>query len=171
MIKALFQPGYAGEVGFWSGNPAEETKEIYSRKLGIEYAAPPRAGEQGGRDELVAVSARKGKADAELAAVLGSDMIWYAPELDASAWQHPEGKPMFDCTGGKPKESLSQPGVLAGAESLSEVEAFDWPDPDHLDFTSTLEVIDFARSRGMAVAGGMWTPFFHILCDLFGMEN
>lgn len=158
-------------MGFWPGNPWEETKEIYCQGLGIEYAAPPRQEASLSRDEAAAAAARKGKADVDLAAALGSDMYWYAPELDPSSWRHPDGKPMFDCDGGKPKESLSQPGVLASSRTVGEVEKFDWPDPRYLDFGSTLEVIDYARSRGMAVAGGMWTPFFHVLCDLFGMEN
>ncbi|MHC4941987.1 MAG: uroporphyrinogen decarboxylase family protein [Planctomycetota bacterium] len=100
-----------------------------------------------------------------------SDLFWCSPEHVPTAWQHPEGKPIFDCYGGKPRKTLGQPGVFAECEDVSEVEAFDWPDPDRLDFTATLEITDYARSRGMAVVGGMWIPFFHLLCDFMGMEN
>jgi uroporphyrinogen decarboxylase len=74
-------------------------------------------------------------------------------------------------TGGKPKISLSQPGVFAACEKVEEIEEFDWPSIEHLDFSQTLGFIDHAASKGMAIFGGMWMPYFHVLCDFFGMEN
>jgi uroporphyrinogen decarboxylase len=51
------------------------------------------------------------------------------------------------------------------------VEAFDWPDPDYLDFTDVLAQVARARAHGFYVLSGMWSPFFHVVADFFGMEN
>jgi len=36
---------------------------------------------------------------------------------------------------------------------------------------SVLDESQYAHQMGLAVFGGMWCPFFHVLADLFGMEN
>ena len=59
----------------------------------------------------------------------------------------------------------------AECESIAEIEAFDWPNPDYLDFSYSKRVAKAAISRDMAVFSGMWAPFFHEMCDFFGMEN
>lgn len=61
--------------------------------------------------------------------------------------------------------------MFAECEDVAEVEAFDWPDPKYMDFSTVIENTKAAYESGMAVFGGMWCPFFHILCDFFGMEN
>lgn len=169
-ITHIFEGTQADRCGFWLGNPWEETKELYCSALGVPYVAPPEVkGDQW--DECIPAAIAKGKSDVDLAAEFGSDLFWCSPEHVPTAWQHPEGRPIFDCYGGEERVTLGQPGVFADCESLDEVEAFDWPDPDHLDFTATLEIMDYARSKEMSVVGGMWVPFFHILCDFMGMEN
>ncbi len=87
------------------------------------------------------------------------------------AGSQPDGRPMFDVLGGRTRTSLSQPGVFAEATTVSVVEAFDWPDPDDLDFTEVLAHIELARSHGFYVFSGMWGSFFHTVADFFGMEN
>jgi uroporphyrinogen decarboxylase len=96
--------------------------------------------------------------------------MWFSPEIDPSSWRHPEGKPMWDSFP-EGRQSLAQPGRFAEVEDVQEIEAFDWPNPAYLDFSSVLKNIDYARSEGLAVFGGMWCPFFHVLSDFFGMEN
>ena len=59
--------------------------------------------------------------DIRLHEVLGSDLFWATPELDPNVYQHPEGKPMFDIFGGKPRKSLTQPGIFAECEDPREV--------------------------------------------------
>jgi uroporphyrinogen decarboxylase len=167
---AIFEGGAADKTGFWLGNPTPETKALYCRQLGIDIPAPVPV-VPGRWEEAAAASIAQGRAEVELATALGSDLVWCSPELDPAVWRHPEGKPVFDCSGGKPQRTLGQPGVFADCEDPAEVDDFDWPDADHLDFTTTLERIDLVRSKGMAVVGGMWAPFFHILCDFLGMEN
>jgi uroporphyrinogen decarboxylase len=163
-IRAILNNAPADRVGFWLGNPADETKTIYDQHFGIQ---DPSANFPQG----VTLTTRTGHADLELGLALNSDLMWISPELDLATWKHPEQKPMWDVLGGKPRVSLGQPGVFADCDSVKEVETFDWPNPDYLDFTSTLANIDAAIAEGLAVFGGMWCPFFHVACDFFGMEN
>ena len=167
---AILEGRPANRAGFWLGNPLPETKKLYGEELGIDWPEPEPV-EPGKWDEAAAASIETGRAEVDLHAALESDLVWCSPEIDPSAWRHPEGKPMFDCYGGKPKLSLGQPGVFASCEDVREVERFDWPDPAHLDFTASFAVMDYARGKGMAVFGGMWIPFFHVLCDFMGMDN
>ena len=167
-IHAILRNEPADRVGFWLGNPADETKTIYYRYFGIRDTLPNIS--QGEHHEQT-LTTKTGYPDLELALALKSDMMWISPELDPVTWKHPENKPMWDVLGGKPRESLSQPGVFAECESVKEVEAFDWPNPDYLDFSTTLANIDDAITEDLAVFGGMWCPFFHVVCDFFGMEN
>jgi len=68
-----------------------------------------------------------------------------------------------------PVDFLSAEGVFADTEDVQEVENFDWPNPDYLDFSETLEIIQNAGD--VYRASGFWCPFFHELADFFGMEN
>jgi uroporphyrinogen decarboxylase len=77
---------------------------------------------------------------------------------------------MWDCFV-KDRESLGSAGVFAECEDPAEVEKFDWPNPDYLDFSAPLNRCKYAYESGLAVIGGMWCPFFHVLSDFFGMEN
>jgi uroporphyrinogen decarboxylase len=155
--------------GFWLGNPADETKDIYYRYFGINEDKKD-IPEAFLRTSQVKTN-KTGKADIDLAVALGSDMIWFSPEIDPASWRHPDGKPMWDFYGGQERKSLTQPGVFGDCEDPSEVERFDWPDPGFLDFSETLRNVDAANDAGLAVFGGMWMPFFHIAADFFGMEN
>jgi uroporphyrinogen decarboxylase len=95
---------------------------------------------------------------------LGDDVRWIAPW---SSYRHPEGKPIFDMQ--RPGRSLGEGGVFAECESVQEVEEFEWPNPDYLDFTDLLATL---RNAGDVYrAGGFWSPFFHLAADFFGMEN
>jgi len=105
--------------------------------------------------------------DYALGKKLGDTVCWV---MGDSAWNHPDGAPMWDVLGGRARESLSQNGVFAGA-SLRDIEAFPWPDVKYLDFSGVLKCIDRAIADDMAVLSGMWCPFFHVAADFFGMEN
>ena len=158
-IKSIFD-GRPDRAGFWLGNPADETKSIYYDYFGIRQVADshneaPFTGEE----------------DLKMAMKVKSDLIWYSPELDSDTWRHPEGKPMFDVLGGEERKSLNQPGVFADCESVSEIEKFDWPNLKYLNFESTLNNVTGAKENNIAVAGGMWMSFFHVMCDFFGMEE
>ena len=167
-ICAILDNEPADRVGFWLGNPADETKEIYYKHFGIQDISPSLHQEDHHEQTL---TTKTGHADLELALALNSDMMWISPELDPATWKHPENKPMWDILAGQPRKSLGQPGIFAECEHIKDVEAFDWPNPDYIEFTPSLANINEARAEGLAVFGGMWCPFFHVACDLFGMEN
>jgi uroporphyrinogen decarboxylase len=102
------------------------------------------------------------KSDFELGLKLGSCFYWVKPDF-----------PILDAFGGKKRTSLGEGGIFAETEDVSEVEAFQWPETNTIDFTKTLEEIDSANAAGLAVLGGSWSclfggggPF-----DFFGMEN
>jgi uroporphyrinogen decarboxylase len=59
---------------------------------------------------------------------------------------------------------------LAGAVSVAEIEAHDWPDPADYDFQAAGQI---AREWGetYAVRGPYWHPLFCRVCSLMGMEE
>lgn len=167
-INAILDKKPVDRPGFWLGNPADDAKEIYAEALGISIKTPK---QESSTSNSILKASKLFDEDVLLHEKLGSDLFWVSPELDPNVYQHPGGKPMFDIFGGKPRESLTQPGIFAECEDIKEVEAFEWPNPDYLKFDETLKIVKKASSKGMAVFGGMWMPFFHTVADFFGMEN
>ena len=106
--------------------------------------------------------------DFSLGLKLGSDVFWAMPNY-YDMWKLPT--PIFNFLGGHGRASLNQGGVFADCESVSEVDAFPWPDAANCDFTGTMAAIDRAVEAGQAVLSGTWSSFFHDVCDFFGMEN
>ncbi len=172
-VLALFNNRPADRVGFWIGHPSDEAKVNYCNRCSIpvdpEFAA--QAEKMSRLEEAGFLASQIDAMDVQLIREFSCDMFWCSPELDAEAWKHPEGKPMFDISGGKPRHSLGEPGLFADFESVRQVETFDWPDPKYLDFASTIALTEKAREQNVAIFGGMWTCYFHTLCDFFGMEN
>ena len=154
---------------FWLGHPTDESKSNYCRILDIKERELSEL-EKHNRKDSVLKSSQADEMEAELNLKLSSDMIWICPEIDLSAWKHPEGRPMWDCFVNK-RDSLGTAGVFAECENVADVEAFPWPNPDYLDFTESLHRAKYAYDKGLAVFGGMWCPFFHVVGDFFGMEN
>ncbi|MGL6194338.1 MAG: uroporphyrinogen decarboxylase family protein [Thermoguttaceae bacterium] len=172
-ILALLNNQPADRVGFWIGHPSDEAKVNYCNccSIPVNTAFVEHAKKMGQQEEAVFLATQIDFLDVELIREFQCDMFWCSPELDPEAWKHPAGKPMFDILGGKERHSLSQPGIFADCESVKEIENFDWPDAKYLDFTSTINLIDKAKKYNVAIFGGMWTCYFHTLCDFFGMEN
>ncbi len=168
IVQRIFEGDRNHRVGFWLGNPTDETKKSFSEYFGIERSEAVAFGEG---SESMTESDIVEKSDVDLSIAFDSDLYWCSPTHDPTLWNHPEAKPMFDFYNGATQTSLGQPGVFAQFEKGREIESFDWPNPDYLDFTSLLRTIDYAASKGLAIFSGMWTPFFHDLCAFFGMEN
>jgi uroporphyrinogen decarboxylase len=98
----------------------------------------------------------------ELRRKLGDDYRW----IPAGLYKHPEGKTLFEIPG---KDSHAYAGPFAHATDVGQLDEYDWPSLDHLDFT---EVLDALRNAGDYYrASGFWTPFYHNVMDLFGMES
>ena len=169
LINDIIYNGKGERRGFWHGNPVDETKEIlytYFNIKEIEKAISEEA-----RKAAQVFTTKTGAADLQLAKALGSDLVWLSPELDLSVYKCPNNKPLWDFYGGKKRTHLTEPGVFAECEDLKEVEAFEWPNPDYLDFSNFQEDVEDAAEAGMAIIGGMWMPFFHVVADFFGMDN
>lgn len=140
-VKHIFNLSSPGSIGFWTGNPHEDTAKIYLEKLNFTE-----------REQLYQF--------------VHDDCRWVKAD---TAYKHPEGKPIFDIYGGREKKSLGEGGCFAECESLWEVEKFPWPNPDYLDFTEVIEEI--RRYKDKAVFTGLWSSFFHKVSYFFGMEN
>ena len=54
--------------------------------------------------------------------------------------------------------------------SLSEIHAYPWPNPHWID-VSRVRAEAEAYGGKYAILGGDWSPFFHDVIDLMGMEN
>ncbi|MCF8243300.1 MAG: hypothetical protein K9J16_18135 [Melioribacteraceae bacterium] len=100
----------------------------------------------------------------EIRLKLNDGYRWIEP---ADAYNHPEGKPVFDNQ--RKGAELSAGGVFADCDCLQEIEDFTWPNIDYLNFE---KVIHRLRNAGDVYrASGFWAPFFHDVADFLGMEN
>jgi uroporphyrinogen decarboxylase len=99
---------------------------------------------------------------------LRDDCRWIGPQgYKAEIYKAPAGRPMFDT--GLDREKFGSVGPLAHCESVEQVEDYPWPNPDYLDFGPCLR--DLRAAGDYYRMSGFWTPFFHNICDLFGMEE
>ena len=93
---------------------------------------------------------------------LGDDYRW----IPAGIYSNPRKIAPFSVV----KISHGTPGPLQNCTDVDELDnLYEWPDPEDLDFTSTLERLRNAGDHYRA--SGFWTSFYHNVMDLFGMEN
>ncbi len=128
--------------GFWMGNPHPDTLPLYYRHFGVDSLE-------------------------ELHLKLRSDFRWITPQFIDSTYVHPQGKGIFDIW--KYKKTLGDPGPLAGCTSVGEVNDYDWPRLEYLDFRECITQLRTASPYYRA--SGFWCPFFHDVMDLFGVEQ
>ena len=141
-IRRIISGEPADRCGFWLGNPHDDTLPIYHRYFGT--------------------STLEG-----LQRKVGDDFRWITPLYIKSIYRHPKGKGIFDLW--RYKKSLGEAGPLAECENTAEIEeAYEWPSLEYLDFAECIELLRDAD--GYYRASGFWTPFFHDIMDLFGME-
>ncbi|HEX9973093.1 MAG TPA: uroporphyrinogen decarboxylase family protein [bacterium] len=139
-IRTIVSGNAADRVGLWLGKPHADAEPIYLKAFGQKDVEGIRQ-------------------------LLQDDFRWICPQW--TSYQHPEGKPIWDMQ--RKGKELSAEGVFADCEDIREVDDFDWPNPDYLDFSETLDLL---RDTGDVYrASGFWCPFFHELADFFGMEN
>jgi uroporphyrinogen decarboxylase len=142
LVRSIIARKPAPRCGFWLGNPHPDTWPLYHRYFGT-------------------------KSEEELRQKLGDDFRWITPQYFASTYRHPEGKGIFDLH--KTKKSHGEAGPLAGCETISQLEEYDWPDPGFLDFSECIKTLE--NTGDYYRASGFWAPFFHDVMDLLGMEN
>lgn len=128
--------------GFWLGNPHSDTWPIYHKYFGT-------------------------KTEEDLRRKLGDDFRWISPQFFDTTYRHPAGQKLFDSLAKKEYHGIA--GPLAHCETPAEVDAYDWPEVKYLDFSECLSALDHAGDYYRA--SGFWTPFFHDVMDLFGMEH
>ena len=139
-VKTIFAGEKADRCGFWLGMPHPDTWPIYLKHF-------------------------RTTDEEQVRRRLGDDIRWICAEWQS--YKHPESKPLFDMV--RVGISGAAGPVFAECEDADEVEAYDWPNPDYLDFTGIVESLQSAGD--VYRASGMWCCFFHIAADLFGMEN
>ena len=99
---------------------------------------------------------------------MSDDCRWIGPQsYKDEIYRDPQGRPMFD--NGLDRETFGSVGPLAHCETVAEIEDYAWPNPDYLNFEPCLR--DLRNAGDVYRFSGFWTPFFHNLCDLFGMEE
>jgi uroporphyrinogen decarboxylase len=143
-IRALIAGRPADRRGFWLGNPHHDTWPRLRAHLGLaDNEAVRRA--------------------------LGDDFRWICAQTNC--YRPPETEKIHRSREFWPlagKASHGQAGPLAEAEDVSDVERLDWPKLEYLEFS---HVIRWLQDAGDVYrASGLWSPFFHDLQDLFGME-
>ncbi len=142
-VLEVFEHRSSGDGVMWTGNPDREVISEGARLWGIEDNAEA------------------------FFRYMDDDCRWISAD---GGYRHPEGRPMFDTAyNSKARDTLSAAGCFADTEDLAEVEAYPWPDVKYCDFTRIYEQID--RFPDKMVFTGMWSCFFHLVADYFGMEN
>ncbi len=140
-IRTIISGKAADRTGFWLGNPDPASWPGILAHFGTQTEEETR---------------RK----------LQDDLRWISPSFYPGWYRAPDGNKFFDFR--DHKSHHGQPGPLAQAETVAEVEAYDWPNPNYVDFEACLE--DLHGAGDVYRAGGFWTSFYHDLMDLFGME-
>jgi len=142
LIRNIIAGKPGPRCGFWLGNPHFETWPILHKYFGT-------------------------RTEEELRRKLGDDYRWISPQFVESEFLPPADGRSFGFA--KPKLSHGQVGPLADVEDPAELDRFDWPDPEVLDFERTIRALEAAGPHYRA--SGFWCPFFHDVMDLFGMEG
>ena len=110
---------------------------------------------------------------AQLLDILGNAIISFGPAYKPAGGDaaHPTGA--LSIWGVPESASLtysdSVPRPLARAETVSDVEAFDWPDPSDWDFEEMRR--NLSAEGEHARMSSRWQPVFSRLCEVFGMEQ
>jgi len=138
-IKAIIAGKPADRCGLWIGNPLPETWPLLHAHFGTS-------------------------AEEALRQQLHDDFRWFHA---GPAYKHPEGKPIFNMQ--RKGECHGEAGPFAECNDVRQVEDFEWPNPDYLDFSGVLKQL--ANTGDVYRAGGLWSPFFHEVANFFGMEN
>ena len=140
-IRTIISGKPADRTGFWLGNPFPDTWPLLHSYFGTQT-------------------------EEELRRKVHDDFRWICPQFFPSGYQHPEGKPL---SFRGDKKYHGQAGPFAHTEDLREVDAYDWPKVEYLNFEECLDELSGAGE--FYRASGMWTSFYHDVMDLFGIED
>lgn len=142
-VKRIFDRRSNGDGAIWTGHPNDLTIPLYAGQWGIEAS----------REAIFQY--------------LHDDCRWFIADY---GYRNDKGTPMFDYSYGMQKStSLSSEGCFAGKEEISEIAKYPWPDVADLDFSGVYA--EMAKHQDKMAFSGMWSCFFHNMCDYLGMEN
>ncbi len=91
-----------------------------------------------------------------------------------SGYRSPDNRPALDPYYNiMSHKNLGDSGFFAEYtdSDVAKVKDYPWPDLKHLDFTDVIQQVERANKDGFAVFSGMWSCFYHVVADFFGMEN
>ncbi len=103
------------------------------------------------------------KEEEELRQKLGDDFRFIRADL---YYNHIREKELFEIEG---KLAHGTIGPFANITDFKEIDNFNWPKHEYLDFSEALQELN--NTGPYYRASGMWTKFYHVVMDLFGMEN
>lgn len=142
LIRKIINGEPAERCGFWIGNPLPETIQTYAKIMGKQSLE-------------------------DIQEFLGDDVRWISPQHSKSIYNHPDGRVLRPWLDANPMGLAN--GPLSHIETIEEVEAYDWPQTKFLDLSETITRLqnmgDYYR------LSGFWSPFFHDLTFMLGMED
>jgi len=143
-IRTIIAGEAADRCGFWLGSPVTETWPQLHEFFGT-------------------------RTEEQLRRKLGDDFRLICPQFFPSTYQHPEGRLIFPMSAGDGGVFHPAMGPFGHVECVEQLDDYEWPDPDYLNFDETLEVLQNAGD--VYRASGFWTHFYHNLMDIFGMQQ
>lgn len=142
ILSIMNQNNTSGKTGFWTGHPHDDTYDIYLSKLGLSKQE-------------------------DLYTYLKDDCRWVMADAYMKA---PKGFGLNTKADNAPINcGMNEYCRFANAETIADIDKYDWPDVSLIDFTPVYEEIK--KHPDKAVFTGMWTCFFHVVADFFGMEE
>ncbi|MBD3373407.1 hypothetical protein GF406_00090 [candidate division KSB1 bacterium] len=143
LVRNIIAGNSSDRVGLWLGDPLPDTLEIY-----LTFFKQPNQEEW-----------RKSLSD---------DLRWLMAERFPPYFGPDPGEAPYFPGIDKSKVHANQ-GPLAQCEHAEQLEEYPWPDPSKIRLDSVLQAL---RQTGPYYrASGFWSPFFHHMMDLFGMET
>ncbi len=144
LLKSIMALRPGPRCGLWLGNPHPDSWPGLHRYFGT-------------------------KTEEDLRRKLGDDFRWISPSFIEATFRDPQCRNLFDLGKFKAKASHGQKGPLADVEDPKELDRFDWPRHEGLDFAEAVKAL---REAGPYYrASGFWSPFYHDVMDLFGIED
>ena len=129
--------------GFWHGNPHHESHAKLYKYFGV-------------------------KDDFELGAKLGDTFTWVHDGW--GQYKHPQGEHEFDLYKNNKNKNIPHLSELTD-DDVELVDKLNWPDVEYYDFSGFENAKSTAKKYGTPILSGAWAPFYHVIADMFGMEN
>jgi len=141
-IRELIQGKQVERCGLWIGKPHKQTLKNLGEKIGVFN-------------------------EEKLHRYFKDEVRWITPHYMKSTYSEPNGRSMRYWKDLNPHASSD--ALLAGAQTVDDVHAVEWPDVTYLKFDECLSVLN--NTGDYYRLSGFWCPFYHDLTYLFGTEE